>query len=156
MTSMNTRLNIEKLDDNIVQKHRGSKQVGLKQLGSKQFRDREAEVFQVSNDDTAVTQRWLEDKQPEENTNTDCLVKEREKDIRSKLNIASPVAANDVVLKLGSCSLVVNCMGTWGGGAVVEGVVLVVVVMNMAAGEKMVAIGLGCRNEREVERVKGN
>ncbi|GKE11816.1 hypothetical protein Tco_1415367 [Tanacetum coccineum] len=42
-------------------------------------RDREAEVFQVSNDDTVVAQRWLEDKQPEEKTNTDCLVKEREK-----------------------------------------------------------------------------
>ncbi|GKA66576.1 hypothetical protein Tco_0766384 [Tanacetum coccineum] len=36
MASMNTRLNIEKLDGNIVQKHGGSKQVGLKQLGSKQ------------------------------------------------------------------------------------------------------------------------
>ncbi|GJX35394.1 hypothetical protein Tco_0246951 [Tanacetum coccineum] len=36
MASMNTRLNIEKLDENIVQKHGGSKQVGLKQLGSKQ------------------------------------------------------------------------------------------------------------------------
>ncbi|GJW24948.1 hypothetical protein Tco_0038759 [Tanacetum coccineum] len=36
--------------------------------------DREAEVFQVSNDDTAVAQRWLEDKQPKEKTNTDCLV----------------------------------------------------------------------------------
>nr|GFC39019.1 hypothetical protein [Tanacetum cinerariifolium] len=50
MASMNTRLNIEKLDGNIVQKHGG---------------DREAEVFQVSNDDTAVAQRRLEDKQPE-------------------------------------------------------------------------------------------
>ncbi|GKC81241.1 hypothetical protein Tco_1136958, partial [Tanacetum coccineum] len=40
--------------------------------------DREVEVFQVSNDDTAVAQRWLEEKQPEEKTNTDCLVKERE------------------------------------------------------------------------------
>ncbi|GJS86131.1 hypothetical protein Tco_0752672 [Tanacetum coccineum] len=36
MASMNTRLNIKKLDENIVQKHEGSKQVGLKQLGSKQ------------------------------------------------------------------------------------------------------------------------
>ncbi|GJX55293.1 hypothetical protein Tco_0285190 [Tanacetum coccineum] len=36
MASMNTRLNIEKLDGNIVQKHGGSKQVRLKQLGSKQ------------------------------------------------------------------------------------------------------------------------
>ncbi|GJZ79005.1 hypothetical protein Tco_0643842, partial [Tanacetum coccineum] len=42
-------------------------------------RDREAEVFQVSNDDAAVAQRRLEDKQLEEKTNTDCLVKEREK-----------------------------------------------------------------------------
>ncbi|GJZ31209.1 hypothetical protein Tco_0576256 [Tanacetum coccineum] len=41
--------------------------------------DREAEVFQVSNDDTTVAQRRLEDKQPEEKTNTDCLVKEQEK-----------------------------------------------------------------------------
>ncbi|GJU06747.1 hypothetical protein Tco_1123177 [Tanacetum coccineum] len=61
MTSMNTRLNIKKLDRNIVQK------------------DREAEVFQVSNDDAAMPQRWLEDKQPEETTNTDCLVNEQEK-----------------------------------------------------------------------------
>nr|GEX35331.1 zinc finger, CCHC-type [Tanacetum cinerariifolium] len=117
---LNGRLNIEKLDVNIVQKHGGSKQVGLKQLGSKQvgfkqlghkqvgFKqlglgvetefhgvqdekrvwfemelhgaqgDREAEVFQVSNDDTAVAQRQLEDKQPEEKTNTGCLVKEQE------------------------------------------------------------------------------
>ncbi|GKE17481.1 hypothetical protein Tco_1425058 [Tanacetum coccineum] len=80
MASMNTRLNIEKLDRNIVQKHRGSKQVGFKQLGpgvetgvhgvhdEKRVwfevelqgaqGDREAEVFQVSNDDTAVAQRW--------------------------------------------------------------------------------------------------
>ncbi|GKE45495.1 hypothetical protein Tco_1472779, partial [Tanacetum coccineum] len=33
MAIMNTRLNIEKLDGNIVQKHGGSKQVGFKQLG---------------------------------------------------------------------------------------------------------------------------
>ncbi|GJT45755.1 hypothetical protein Tco_0954470 [Tanacetum coccineum] len=51
--------------------------------------DREAEVFQVSNDDTAVAQRWLEDKQPKEKTNTDCLVKEQEKECQtgSKCNI---------------------------------------------------------------------
>nr|GEX29438.1 zinc finger, CCHC-type [Tanacetum cinerariifolium] len=36
MASMNTRLNIKKLNGNIVQKHEGSKQVGLKQLDSKQ------------------------------------------------------------------------------------------------------------------------
>nr|GEV15645.1 RNA-directed DNA polymerase, eukaryota [Tanacetum cinerariifolium] len=40
--------------------------------------DREAEVFQVSNDDVVVAQRRLEDKQLEEKTNTDCLVKEQE------------------------------------------------------------------------------
>nr|GFA51348.1 zinc finger, CCHC-type [Tanacetum cinerariifolium] len=33
MASMNTRLNIENLDGNIVQRHGGSKQVGFKQLG---------------------------------------------------------------------------------------------------------------------------
>ncbi|GKG24809.1 hypothetical protein Tco_0395437 [Tanacetum coccineum] len=32
MASMNTRLNIEKLDRNIIQKHGGSKQVGFKQI----------------------------------------------------------------------------------------------------------------------------
>nr|GFA91805.1 zinc finger, CCHC-type [Tanacetum cinerariifolium] len=37
--------------------------------------DREAKVFQVSNNDTAVAQRRLEDKQPEEKTNTDDLSK---------------------------------------------------------------------------------
>ncbi|GKA87744.1 hypothetical protein Tco_0809508, partial [Tanacetum coccineum] len=46
-------------------------------------RDREAEVFQVSNDDTAVAQRWLEDKQHEEKTNTDCLVKVQEKEYQT-------------------------------------------------------------------------
>nr|GFB54105.1 hypothetical protein [Tanacetum cinerariifolium] len=44
---------------------------------------REAEVFQVSNNDTAVAQRRLEDKQPEEKTNTDCLVKEQEKEYQT-------------------------------------------------------------------------
>ncbi|GKB03302.1 hypothetical protein Tco_0831391 [Tanacetum coccineum] len=93
MASMNTRLNIEKLDGNIIQKHGGSKQVGLKQLGSKQVGFKQLGVKQVgfkqlghgvetgvSNDDIAVAQRRLEDKQPEEKTNTDCLVKELEKE----------------------------------------------------------------------------
>nr|GFA38593.1 zinc finger, CCHC-type [Tanacetum cinerariifolium] len=40
--------------------------------------NREAEVFHVSNDDAAVAQRRLEDKQLEENINTDCLVMEQE------------------------------------------------------------------------------
>ncbi|GKA36011.1 hypothetical protein Tco_0722502 [Tanacetum coccineum] len=83
------------------------KQLGVKQVGFKQLdlgvetgvhgvldekrlwfkvelqgaqRNREAEVFQVSNDDTAVAQRWLKDKQPEEKKNTECLVKEHEKE----------------------------------------------------------------------------
>nr|GEY31788.1 zinc finger, CCHC-type [Tanacetum cinerariifolium] len=49
--------------------------------------DREAEVFQVSNDDTAVAQRWLKDKQPKEKTNTDCLVKEQEKEYQTRWKI---------------------------------------------------------------------
>ncbi|GKC33439.1 hypothetical protein Tco_1040733 [Tanacetum coccineum] len=86
-------------------KHGGSKQVGFKQLGpgvETGFHgvhdekrvwfevelqgaqgDRKAEVFQVSNDDTAVAQRRLEDKQPEEKTNTDCLVKEQKKEYQT-------------------------------------------------------------------------
>ncbi|GKA94995.1 hypothetical protein Tco_0817033 [Tanacetum coccineum] len=105
MASMNTRLNIEKLDGNIVQKHGGSKQVGFKQLGpgvetgvhgvhdEKRVwfevelqgaqGDLEAEVFQVSNDDTAMAQRRLKDKQPEEKTNTNCLVKEHEREYQT-------------------------------------------------------------------------
>ncbi|GKC58153.1 hypothetical protein Tco_1085751, partial [Tanacetum coccineum] len=79
MASMNTRLNIEKLDGNIVQKHGGSKQVGFKQLGP----GVETGVHGVSNDDTALAQRRLEDKQPEEKTNKDCLVKEQEKEYQT-------------------------------------------------------------------------
>ncbi|GJX86696.1 ribonuclease H-like domain-containing protein [Tanacetum coccineum] len=52
---MNTRLNIEKLDGNIVQKHGGSKQVGFKQL-------------------VPLAQRKLKVKQLEGKTNTDWLV----------------------------------------------------------------------------------
>ncbi|GJR75299.1 hypothetical protein Tco_0087664, partial [Tanacetum coccineum] len=55
-------------------------------------RDHEAEVFQVSSDDAAVAQRRLEDKQPEENTNTDCLVKEQE-----KVHLGIKVGANITV-----------------------------------------------------------
>ncbi|GKA42253.1 hypothetical protein Tco_0734913 [Tanacetum coccineum] len=117
-----------------VQKHGGSKQVGLKklssiqlgfkQLGRKQvgFKqlglgvetgvhgvqdkkrvwfevelqgaqgDREAEVFQVSNDDFAVPQRRLEDKKPEVKTNTDCLVEEQE-----NVHLGIKVGANIMV-----------------------------------------------------------
>ncbi|GKB16140.1 hypothetical protein Tco_0850063 [Tanacetum coccineum] len=38
---------------------------------------------QVNNDDTAVDQRRLEDNQPEEKTNTDCLVKEQKKEYQT-------------------------------------------------------------------------
>ncbi|GJY55930.1 zinc finger, CCHC-type containing protein [Tanacetum coccineum] len=86
-----------------VQKHGGSKQAGLKQLGSKQFEvelqgaqeNRKAEVFQVSNDDVAVAQRRLEDKQLEEKTNTDCLVKEKE-----KIHLGIKVGANIMVTEV--------------------------------------------------------
>ncbi|GKC59541.1 hypothetical protein Tco_1087139 [Tanacetum coccineum] len=84
----------------------GFKQLGFKQVGFKQLGhcvktgvhrvqvdkhvwfevelqgaqgNREAEVFQVSNDDATIAQRRLKDKQLEEKTNTDCLVKEKEK-----------------------------------------------------------------------------
>ncbi|GKC83708.1 retrovirus-related pol polyprotein from transposon TNT 1-94 [Tanacetum coccineum] len=54
--------------------------------------NREAEVFQVSNDDVVVAQRWLGDKKPEEKTNMDCLVKEHEKvhlgiKVRTKITV---------------------------------------------------------------------
>ncbi|GKA88686.1 hypothetical protein Tco_0810450 [Tanacetum coccineum] len=123
-----------KSDDYGVQKHGGSKQVGLKQLGSKQvgfkqlghkqvgFKqldpgietgvhrvqdekrvwfevelqgaqgDHEADVFQVSNDDAAVAQRRLGNKQPEEKTSMDCLVKEQE-----KVHLGIKVGANITV-----------------------------------------------------------
>ncbi|GJW10852.1 hypothetical protein Tco_1576679 [Tanacetum coccineum] len=95
-------------------KQLGHKQVGFKQLGpgvetgvhgvqdEKHFwfevelqgaqRDREAEVFQVSNDDAIVAQIWLEDKLLEEKTNTDCLVKEHE-----KVHLGIKVCANIMV-----------------------------------------------------------
>ncbi|GJR78269.1 hypothetical protein Tco_0149054 [Tanacetum coccineum] len=99
MASMNTRLNIEKLDGNIVQKHGCSKQVGLKQVGFKQLGPGVETGFhgvqdekRVSKDDTAVAQRRLEDKQLEEKTNTDCLVKERE-----KVHLGIKVGANITV-----------------------------------------------------------
>ncbi|GKD11010.1 hypothetical protein Tco_1190695 [Tanacetum coccineum] len=57
--------------------------------------DRKAEVFQVSNDDTAVAQRRLKDKQLEEKTNTDCLVKEQE-----KVHIGIKVGENIIVTRV--------------------------------------------------------
>ncbi|GJX69858.1 hypothetical protein Tco_0305585 [Tanacetum coccineum] len=98
---MNTRLNIENLDRNSVQKHGCSKYVGFKQLGPgvkigvhgvhvqkrvwievelhRALENREAEVIQNCNDDVSVTQRKLEVKQLEEKTNMGCLLKEQEK-----------------------------------------------------------------------------
>ncbi|GJT95790.1 hypothetical protein Tco_1091308 [Tanacetum coccineum] len=100
MTSLITRFDIEKLDGNIVKNYGGSKQVGLKQLGSKQvgfkqLGDHEAEVFQVSNDDDAVAQRRLGDKQLEERTNTDCLVKESDK-VHLGINVGANIRVTGV------------------------------------------------------------
>ncbi|GJX48239.1 hypothetical protein Tco_0273429 [Tanacetum coccineum] len=47
-------------------------------------RDREAKVFRVSNEYIAVAQRRLKDKQPKEKKNTDCLVKEQEKEYQTR------------------------------------------------------------------------
>ncbi|GKE25911.1 hypothetical protein Tco_1441295 [Tanacetum coccineum] len=85
MASMNTRLNIENLDGNILQKHGGTKQVGFKQLGpcvkagihgvhvqkcvwfevglQGAQENREAKVIQESNDHATVAQRKLKVKQ---------------------------------------------------------------------------------------------
>ncbi|GJW59319.1 hypothetical protein Tco_0106050, partial [Tanacetum coccineum] len=59
--------------------------------------DREAEVFQVSNDDAAVAQRRLGDEQLEEKTNMDCLVKEHE-----KVYLGIKVGANITVIEVPS------------------------------------------------------
>ncbi|GJZ60935.1 hypothetical protein Tco_0617072 [Tanacetum coccineum] len=56
-------------------------------------KNHKADVFQVSNDDATVAQRWLEDKQPEEKTHTDCLVKEQE-----KVHLGIKVGANIKVI----------------------------------------------------------
>ncbi|GKD11926.1 hypothetical protein Tco_1196333 [Tanacetum coccineum] len=66
----------------------------LQELSTK---DHKAEVFQVSNDDTAVAQRRLKDKQPEEKTNTNRLVKERE-----KVHLGIKVGANITVTRVPS------------------------------------------------------
>nr|GEX93449.1 hypothetical protein [Tanacetum cinerariifolium] len=98
-------------------KQLGHKQVGFKQLGpgvKTGFHgiqdeklvwfevelqgaqgDREAEVFQVSNDDTVVAQKWLEDKQLEKKTNTDCLVKEQKK-IQLGIKVGENITVTEV------------------------------------------------------------
>ncbi|GKD50490.1 hypothetical protein Tco_1279466 [Tanacetum coccineum] len=68
-----------------VQKHEGvhgvqvEKRVWFEVELQKAQGDRKVKVFQVSNDDATVAQRRLKNKQLEENTNTDCFVKEQEK-----------------------------------------------------------------------------
>nr|GEZ80047.1 hypothetical protein [Tanacetum cinerariifolium] len=60
----------------------------LKELLHKRAQgDRKAEVFQVSNDDTVVAQRRLEEKQLEDMTNTNCLLKEKEKEYHTRWKI---------------------------------------------------------------------
>nr|GEX29851.1 hypothetical protein [Tanacetum cinerariifolium] len=81
MASMNTRLNIEKLDGNIVHVHGGLKQVGFKQLGPSV----KTRVHGVH--DEKLAQRRLKDKQPKEKTNTDCLVKEQKNEYQTKWKI---------------------------------------------------------------------
>ncbi|GKA19383.1 hypothetical protein Tco_0699298 [Tanacetum coccineum] len=88
---MNTRLNIKKLDGNIVQKEGAQG-------------DCEAEVFQVSNDDTAVAQRRLKD-QHEEKTNTDCLVREQKKG-HSTLSLKDSLSRDCDVEKNGKWSYI--------------------------------------------------
>ncbi|GJZ71301.1 proteasome subunit alpha type-5 [Tanacetum coccineum] len=115
MASMNTRLNIKMLDVNIVQKHGGSKQVGLKKLGSKQVRFKQLGHKQVGFKQLGHKQvgfkqlgsmlkqesmkyscsKRLEDKQLEENTNTDYLVKEQE-----NVHLGIKVGANITVTRV--------------------------------------------------------
>ncbi|GJT64416.1 hypothetical protein Tco_1015896 [Tanacetum coccineum] len=76
-----------------VQKHGDSKQVRFKQLGPGV--ETGVHGVQVSNDDAAVAQRRLEDKQLEEKTNTNCLVKEKE-----KVHLGIKVGANIMVTEV--------------------------------------------------------
>ncbi|GJU94737.1 hypothetical protein Tco_1319493 [Tanacetum coccineum] len=87
-----------------VQKHGGSKQVGLKQLGSKQVGFKQLGYKQVSNDDAAVAQRRLRDKQPEENTNTGLLVK-RERGKGCGGNVAEKKVKESMKANLGKLLL---------------------------------------------------
>nr|GEW56744.1 zinc finger, CCHC-type [Tanacetum cinerariifolium] len=113
-------------------KHGGSKHVGFKQLGpgfetgvhgvhdEKRVwfevelqgaqGNRKAKVFQVSKDDTALAQRWLEDKQPEEKTNTDCLVKEQEKEYQAGWKIKIEDTTRVTYLVISSPSSMITFM----------------------------------------------
>nr|GEU48811.1 zinc finger, CCHC-type [Tanacetum cinerariifolium] len=92
-----------------VQKHEGSKQVGLNQLGSKQVGFKQLGHKQVGFKQLGpgvkigvhrvhvekLAQRRLEDKQLEEKTNMDCLVKEKE-----KKHLGIKVGANITVIEV--------------------------------------------------------
>ncbi|GJV64738.1 hypothetical protein Tco_1475566 [Tanacetum coccineum] len=79
-----------------VQKHGGPKQVGFKQLGHKQVGFKQlgpgVETGFHGVQDDKLAQRRLEDKQLEEKTNTDCLVKEQK-----KVHLGIKVGANITV-----------------------------------------------------------
>ncbi|GJS34779.1 retrovirus-related pol polyprotein from transposon TNT 1-94 [Tanacetum coccineum] len=84
-------------------KHGGSKQVGLKQLGSKQVGFKQLGLgpgveTRVSNDDAAVAQRRLEDKQLKEKTNTDCLVNEQKK-VHLDIKVGANITVTEVPVK---------------------------------------------------------
>ncbi|GKA49345.1 hypothetical protein Tco_0742418 [Tanacetum coccineum] len=82
-------------------KQLGSKHVGFKQLGHKQVEFKklgpriETGVHGVSNDDAAMAQRRLGDKQLEEKTNTDCLVKEQ-KNVQLGIKVGVDIMVTEV------------------------------------------------------------
>ncbi|GJU59405.1 zinc finger, CCHC-type containing protein [Tanacetum coccineum] len=87
-----------------VQKHGGSKQVRCKQLGSKQLGPGvETGVHRVqdSNDDAAVAQRRLKDKQLKEKTNMGCLVKEQEK-VYLDIKVGAKIMVTEVLSQEGA------------------------------------------------------
>ncbi|GKB45895.1 hypothetical protein Tco_0896648, partial [Tanacetum coccineum] len=116
MASMNTRLNIKKLNGNIIQKHGGSKQVGFKQLGpgvetgvhgvlDEKLVLIEVELQGAQGDhDTAVARRQLKDKQPEEKTNMDCL----EEWVAKNLGVAGIQQQNGLVKDTTRSTYLVN------------------------------------------------
>nr|GEX95728.1 zinc finger, CCHC-type [Tanacetum cinerariifolium] len=63
--------------------------------------DRRAEGFRVSNDDAAVAQRRLEDKQLEEKINTDCLVKDQE-NVHLGIKVGANVTITEVPVQEGN------------------------------------------------------
>ncbi|GJU36211.1 hypothetical protein Tco_1184565 [Tanacetum coccineum] len=103
------RLNIKKLNGNIVQKHGGLKEVGFKQLGP----GVETGVPGVSNDDTVVAQRRLEDKQPKEKTNTDYLVKEQKKEYQTRWKIKTGLQQQNGLVKETNVTLLAKEYGVF-------------------------------------------